>query len=96
MLHFHDARGTVRTASQWPEGPPTGHRDSHIPPKRRMTLATLMPPPPASWMALPQRSLWVGCTRGVAVARSTDGFMVRHNTRGAEGAGWPEVVVGMV
>src|SRR5690606_6777075 len=46
---------------------------------------TLMPPPPASCRVSLQRSLCVGTTRSVSVARSTAGFIVRHNTERSAG-----------
>ena len=71
----------MRASSQWPAEPPVGHSAVHCPPMRVSTRATLMPPPPASCRVSPQRSLCVGTTRSVSVARSTAGFMVRQSTR---------------
>lgn len=72
----------MRRSNHWPEGPPVGQSAVHGPPRRVSTRATLMPPPPASCSVSPQRSLCVGTTRSVSVARSTAGFMVRQSTRG--------------
>src|SRR5690606_7498910 len=62
---------------EFPVYPPAGYTAVASPPRLRIALATLMPPPPGSNLAMLQRSFFSGMSFGIDALLSMQGEKVR-------------------